>query len=534
MKEVQVSRRTFIAGLTASAGAIVVGLSACGSSKSSSDTSDSSSEQTFTGGGTINAGIAYATSNAYTPVGVSAAAVMAAYCHCCEALYDLDYANGNEPYAALAAGDPVKVSDTEFTIDLRADAKYYDGSDVTPADVKNAIEVEMANDTYKSFLSFIKEVQTTDKGVKIVLTYPAEGLLKQRLALCRVYPAATDQADLDKGIFPTSGPWKITSCNYDKGGTVEFEPNDQYNGSKTVKASAMHWDILNDDTTRTTYFTDKTSAAMENVPAANIDLIKEAGATVETLDSFALCFLQFNTTKAPFNDKRVRQALFYAIDIDKLISNQMAGMAKALKGFLPESFTGYHQASTVYTYDPEKAKSLLEEAGVADLKFELMVNDRWPKDLAPQIKENWDAVLGTDAVTLNVCEVQWATMNNSSEATYDVLLTPGDPSCFGKDPDLLLTWWYGDNIWTRSRTFWAESDPTKFEEMQGYLQTAREATGNAQQEAWNKCYDLIAEEVPLYPLMHKSVSTAWWPEMLQGFEPVSTTGLYFLDADAAK
>ena len=32
-----------------------------------------------------------------------------------------------------------------------------------------------------------------------------------------------------------------------------------------------------------------------------------------------------------------------------------------------------------------------------------MVNDRWPKDLAPQIKENWDAVLGDGAVTLNVC-----------------------------------------------------------------------------------------------------------------------------------
>ena len=155
MEKTQVSRRTFLAGSMVSAGAIVAGLSACGSSSSSSSASASASASAFTGGGTINAGIAYSTSNAYTPVGVSAAAVMAAYCHCCEALYDLDYANGNEPYAALASGDPVKVSDTEFTIDLRADAKYYDGSAVTAADVKNAIEVEMANDTYKSFLSFI-------------------------------------------------------------------------------------------------------------------------------------------------------------------------------------------------------------------------------------------------------------------------------------------------------------------------------------------------------------------------------------------
>ena len=532
MEKTQVSRRTFLAGSVVSAGAIVAGLSACGSSSASS--ASASASKAFAGGGKINAAIAYATSNAYTPVGVSAAAVMAAYCHCCEALYDLDYANSNEPYAALAAGDPKKISDTEFEIELRAGAVYYDGTPVTPADVKNAIDVELANATYKDFLGFIKQVDTTEKGVKITLAYPAEGLLKGRLATCRIFPASTAQEVLDKGVFPTSGPWKIDSCNYDKGGTVEFSVNEKYNGPKPAKASAMHWDILNDDTTRTTSFTSKTSQAMENVPAANIDMIKGAGATIETLDSFALCFLQFNTKKAPFNDKRVRQALFYAIDIDKLIANQMAGMAAPLTSFLPKGFVGYHEAKVQYKYDAEKAKSLLKEAGAEGLKIKLMVNDRWPKDLAPQIKENWDAVLGADAVTLDVCEVQWGTMAPGENPDYDILLTPGDPSCFGKDPDLLLTWWYGDNVWTQGRTYWKESDPAKFNEMQTALQEGREKTGDAQQQAWNKCFDIISEEVPLYPLMHKSVTTAWWPEALDGFKPVSTTGLYFLDADAAK
>ena len=199
-----------------------------------------------------------------------------------------------------------------------------------------------------------------------------------------------------------------------------------------------------------------------------------------------------------------------------------------------QGFVGYHEAKVQYKYDAEKAKSLLKEAGAEGLKIKLMVNDRWPKDLAPQIKENWDAVLGADAVTLDVCEVQWGTMAPGENPDYDILLTPGDPSCFGKDPDLLLTWWYGDNVWTQGRTYWKESDPAKFNEMQAALQEGREKTGDAQQQAWNKCFDIITEEVPLYPLMHKSVTTAWWPEALNGFKPVSTTGLYFLDADAAK
>ena len=514
----------------AAAGAITLGLSSCGgSSSSSSSNTAATTEAEAVEGGTITAAIGYSTSNAYTPVGVSAAAVMAAYCHTCEALYDLDYAT-YEPYAALAAGDPEKVSDTEYSIAIREGAKYSDGSEVTVDDVVNAIQVEMENDLYAPFLSFIKSVEAGKGAVTLKLNYPAESLLKCRLATCRVFPKATTQDQLDKGTFLSTGPWVMTSCNFEEGGAVEFEPNPNYNGSKPAKAQAMHWDIIVDETSRTTSLTDQSSMVMESVPAANIDLCTQAGATVETVDGFSLPFLMFNTNKAPWNDYRVRQAMFYAIDVEKLIANQLAGYAKPLKCFLPENHANFHEAATVYTYDQEKAASLLKEAGVTDLKLELMVNDRWPKDLSAQIKEDWDAVLGDDAVTLNVCEVDWASFADPDKSTYDILLSPGDPSCFGNDPDLWMSWWYGDNIWTQQRTFWSVSDPEKFQELQDLMQSAREASGDGQQELFNQCFDLIAEQVPLYPLMHRQVSTAWWSNLIAGFKPVSTTGLYFLDA----
>ena len=525
-----VSRRTFLAASTAAAGAIVLALGGCGGG---GNKEQGAAEGKAVEGGTLTAAIAYSTANSYTPVGVSAAAVMAAYCHTCEALYDLDYAT-YETYPALAAGEPEKVSETEYHIALREGAKYSDGSEVTPADVVASIKVEMENALYAPFLSFIDKVTEEGNGVCIILKYPAESLLKCRLATCRVFPKGTPQEDLDKGTFLSTGPWVITSCNFDAGGAVDFEPNPNYNGSKPATAAAMHWDIIVDETSRTQYLTEQTAMVMESVPAANVDLVKQSGATVETLDSFSLPFLMFNTVKKPFDDYRVRQALFYAIDVEKLISNQLAGFAKPLTCFLPENHANYHQAATVFTYDPEKAKALLEEAGVKDLKLELMVNDRWPKDLAPQIKENWDAVLGDGAVTLNVCEVDWAAFNDPKDATYDILLSPGDPSCFGNDPDLWMSWWYGDNIWTSGRTFWQHSDKKTFDKLQDLMQQAREATGDAQQELFNQCFDLLAEQVPLYPLMHRQVSTAWWPNLIAGFKPVTTTGLYFLGASCTE
>ena len=59
----------------------------------------------------------------------------------------------------------------------------------------------------------------------------------------------------------------------------------------------------------------------------------------------------------------------------------MAGHASKVTGSLPKDHKNYHEAKTVYTYDTEKAKKLLEEAGVSDLSFKLLTNNNWVKAL---------------------------------------------------------------------------------------------------------------------------------------------------------
>ena len=109
----------------------------------------------------------------------------------------------------------------------------------------------------------------------------------------------------------------------------------------------------------------------------------------------------------------MRQAFFYAIDIEKLIKNAMNGHAAAVTSFLPKNHANYHEASTIYTYDPEKAKSLLEEAGATGMSFELMVNNNWVKNLSAQIKNDLDAV-GINT-TLQVEAIQWASLAESDD-----------------------------------------------------------------------------------------------------------------------
>ncbi|MCI9128928.1 MAG: ABC transporter substrate-binding protein [Eggerthellaceae bacterium] len=523
MAQPKLTRRGFLAGTAATGAAAALALSGCGSSSSSSS-EGSGAAGSATPASAITAAAAYSSTNC-NPIGNSSALMLAATWHVFEGLYDLDLHNYTT-YTALADGEPTKVSDTVYEVGLRDGAMFSDGTEVTSADVVKSFEANMADDTYGAFLSFIDTVEAKDdKTVTINLKYPFDSLLKGRLSVVKIFPASATEDEL-KTMPIGSGPWMYDSINGDEGGVITFKPNPNYNGTLPATCEEMEWNVLLDATSRTTHITDGSVLAIENVPDTNADQIAASGAAVEYVPGFALPFLMFNTKKAPFDDPRVRQAFFYAIDVEKLIENQMDGHAVAATSFLPEAYANYHRASTVYSHDVDKAKQLLQEAGQEKITCELMVNNNWVSALSAQIKEDL-AAAGID-VTINETKIDWAALAPSEEILpYDVMLTPGDPSCFGNDPDLLMTWWYGDNVWTQGRSCW--NTTPEWAELQTLLQTAREASdATQQQETWNQCFDLIAENVPLYPLFHRETGTAYIADKLENFAPISTTGLVFL------
>lgn len=534
LSEKNLSRRTFVVGGAAAAAAASLALAGCsgGGSDTKSEGEGGGEAAAPAEGGALTAACGYSSTNV-DPVDLNggSALMLAATWHVFEGLYDLDV-HTYETYPALAAGEPTKVSDTEYEVALREGAKFSDGTDVTADDVVNAFELNMAAGTIGPFLTFLDSVAKKDDAtVTIKLKYPFETLLTARLSLVKIFPASLSEEDRKKMPIG-SGPWKYVSINGDDGGIIEFAPNENYNGSKAATADTMTWNILLDDTARTTALQEGTVQVMENVPAVNEEQLLGAGAAVEYVQGFSQAFLMFNCQKAPFSDPRVRQAIFYAIDTEKLINNQLAGKATAVKGYLTEDHPNFHEASTIYTYDPEKAKSLLAEAGVTDLSFTMDVNNNWVAELAPQIKEDIDA-LGMGEVTIKEMKIDWASYAPSDQPlSYDVMLTPGDPTCFGNDPDLLMNWWYGDNVWTQGRSCWAKAEGSRWSELQDLMQQAREATGDAQQELWNQCFDIIAEEAPIYALFHRQTGTGWQESMITGFEPIGTTGLVFLGASA--
>ncbi len=520
------SRRTFLAGSAVAAATAGLALSGCGSNGDSGSTGSTDSGAAAEGGALTVASMN--TTDSYLPFNCSKALALGANWHVMEGLYELDMAT-YEPYAALAAGDPVEISETEYEVTLRDGAKFSDGTAVTAADVAKSYErtVGAEGALYLSMLNFIDSVEAKDDAtVTIKLAYPFS-LLKERLPLIKVAPSAATDDELTSQPVGT-GPWMYASAPTEQ--TIEFAPNPNYNGSHPAKADTMHWDIIADDTARTTALQEGTVQVMESVPADVADQLNASGITVEDVQSFGLAFMMFNTKKKPFDDYRVRQAFLYAIDMEKLIGNALSGKATPLKSFLPENHANFHEASTVYTYDPEKAKSLLAEAGVSDLSIVLNTTDTgFIVALAPQIQNDLKEIgVTVTEIKSEPSKTMYPNYTDTDDPQFDVVLAPGDPSCFGLDPDLLMNWWYGDNTWTQKRTQWKGS--AEFEQLQELLSQAAQAADAAeQQELWNQCFDLIAEQVPLYPLFHRTVSTGYWADQLDGFKAIGTTSVSMID-----
>ncbi|MGC7153008.1 ABC transporter substrate-binding protein [Paenarthrobacter ureafaciens] len=521
------SRRNFLklSGAVGAAAAFTATLSACGGAASTTS-SNATNTAAVNKDLTIEAGISYALSTGFDPLSSSGATPMAANLHIFEGLIELHPAT-REPYNALAAADPKKVNDTTYQVTIREGAKFHDGSPVTTEDVAFSFTLVMdpANKSlFSQFIPFIQDVKPLDgKTVEFTLKYAFPGF-GPRISVVKIVPKAlaTDLKAFDAKPVG-SGPYKLVSAVKDD--KIVFEAFADYNGPKPALAKGMTWLLLSDAAARVTAVQSGRVQAIEDVPYLDVDGLKSK-VKVESVQSFGLLFLMFNCAKAPFNNKLVRQALHYGMDKEAIIKKALFGNAKAASSYFQEGHPDYVKAKNVYGYDAKKAEDLLKEAGVTNLEFELLTTDTaWVKDVAPLILESWNKLPGVKVTVKNLQSGALYT-DRVGKGDYTVVAAPGDPSVFGNDADLLLSWFYSGSTWMEKRAFWTTPERTKLQEL---MDKGSQASGDAAKKTVGEIVDLVSEEVPLYPIFHRQLPSAWDENKLSGFRPLPTTGVSFID-----
>ncbi|WP_420180173.1 ABC transporter substrate-binding protein [Paenarthrobacter sp. TA1.8] len=521
------SRRNFLklSGAVGAAAAFTATLSACGGAASTT-TGSTANTAAINKDLIIEAGISYALSTGFDPLSSSGATPMAANLHIFEGLIELHPAT-RQPYNALAATDPKKVNDTTYQVTIRDGAKFHDGSPVTTEDVAFAFTrvMDPANKSlFSQFIPFIQDVKPLDaKTVEFTLKYAFPGF-GPRISVVKIVPKAlaTDLKAFDAAPVG-SGPYKLVSAVKDD--KIVFEAYADYNGPKPALAKGMTWLLLSDAAARVTAVQSGRVQAIEDVPYLDVDGLKSK-VKVESVQSFGLLFLMFNCAKAPFDNKLVRQALHFGMDKESIIKKALFGNAKAATSYFQEGHPDYVKAKNVYGFDTSKAEELLKQAGVTSLEFELLTTDTaWVKDVAPLILESWNKIPGVK-VTVKSLQSGALYSDRVGKGDFSVVAAPGDPSVFGNDADLLLSWFYSGATWMDKRAFWTTPERTKLQEL---MNKGSQASGDEAKKIVGEIVDMVSDEVPLYPVFHRQLPSAWDEKKLNGFQPLPTTGLSFID-----
>ncbi|MEV5792218.1 ABC transporter substrate-binding protein [Streptomyces sp. NBC_01281] len=528
-------RRSFLkyTGALGAAAALSSSLAACSSGpESTNDTGNSGSGRNAT----LTAVIGYGNDGSWDPTQTASAFCMAANNHIYEGLLDTDPIS-REPYAALATRVPADLTGTSWTFTLRSGATFHDGKPVTADDVVFVFDriLDPKTQTLAKgfFASWLKEVRKIDaRNVELVLKFPfPEGIA--RLTLAKIMPrhvfslpGAWDDAIRGKAIG--SGPYRQTA-HHPKSNTT-FEAFAAYNGPRRAAFKKMNWLTIVDAAPRVARISGASAGAQiaDNIPYANIGQLTRGGMTVRGGAGMNNLFLMFNTQHKPFDDVRVRQALHHAIDTQKMVEVALKGHGRPSTSFLNEANPSYRPARTVYSYDPEKAKRLLKEAGVKGLEIEILaVNVSWIVDCLPTIKASWDAIGVKTTLAPQETTAVFTKMDQKQD--YQVVAAASNPNQFGLDADLIMHYNYGpQNLWM-GYARWA-GDPVARKLFQDMDRATREPDAGRKKTMVQDYIDVVAEQAVLYPVVHNELMTAWNPHRLTGIRPQPYPGINLLQA----
>ncbi|TDD56100.1 ABC transporter substrate-binding protein [Saccharopolyspora elongata] len=524
-----VSRRDFLrySGILSAAAAVSATVGACGGPAST----------TSTGGddkGLITAVIGYGNDQTWDPTMTASAFAMAGNNHVYEGLIDTDPVT-RDPYPALAAAAPADPNATTWRFALRPGAKWHDGQPVTADDVVFTFERVLDPSTLASsfFAAWLQEARKVDDAtVELVLKFPfPDGI--QRLTIAKIMPkhvygapGGWDAAKSGKAIG--SGPYKLVEHN--PKANTRFEAFADYNGPRKPAVQKMNWLSIVDASARVAKISGGGAEAQvaENIPYANIDQLRQSGLRVDGGKGMNHLFLMFNTGQKPFDDKRVRQALFHAIDTRKMIDVALKGHGTPATSFLNEQNPAYARAKTVYDHDPDRARALLAEAGVSGLTITLMaVNVSWLADCLPTIANSWEAIGVKTELQPQDTSALFTKMDQSQ--SYQVVAAASNPNQFGLDPDLILRYNYTAGGTWMKYTKWDSSPEAKalFAAMD---QAIREPDPARRRQLVHDYLDVVADQAVLYPVLHNELVTAWDPAKLDGVEPQPYPGMNLLQA----
>ena len=425
--------------LLLSAAVMTMALSACGGPKSNGSGSDDANTSRADNN-EIAVGISQDLGDSLDPYQMTAAGTREILFNVYEGLYKPTSSGDFEP--ALAESYAVSEDGRVYTFTIRQGVLFHNE---TPMDVNdvvysfNTCAATSVDSSLGAALSNVASVEAANENTVVVtLKEPDSDFLAYVASVYIVPDDYSDQATAPVG----TGPFKYVSRSVQE--NLVLEKFDGYwgEGAKVDRVTFMIYE--------------NSSALMTALNGGAVDLVMHLTVSqTQNLDERynvlegtmnLVQALYLNNAVAPFDDVRVRQALCYAIDRDAILELTADGHGTKLGSSMYPAFTKYFDDSLTdyYTYDPEKAKELLTEAGYPN-GFTMTITV--PSNYTPHVDTAQVLVeqLGAVGITVEIEEVEWNTWLQRTYTERDFQSTVVGFDAANLTANALLQRWTSDS-----------------------------------------------------------------------------------------
>ena len=415
-----------------------------------------------------------------------------------------------------------------YTFKLRKGVSFHDGTPFNAPAVKFSIERQIVPEHPAAklgkypfanyFFGNVKAVEVMDEStVRFILKEARASFLAVLTAGAAsiVSPTAAMKSGLDYAALPVgTGPFKFAS--WDRGQRVVLEKNPSY-WRFPVKVDRVIFRPVTEDQAR---LTELLTGALDLIVGTPPDFVGQLEnhpkVTLQKQVGAHVWYLGFNNAKKPFDDKRVRQALNYAVNKDAIVRDVLKGTGAVSKGPVLPGTWGDDGGIKPFPYDPERAKKLLAEAGFPNgFSTTLWVPEsgsgmQSPVAMSTVIQSNLKAV----GVNVTLQTMEWgaflAKLRTKEQDLFALSWMAGS-----EDPDLVMYPLLHSSQWTPTGPNRAMYKNPRFDEI---LAQARLTTDQAKRaELYREAQRLIHDDPPWIFIDHE-VQTAAFAKRVQGFK----------------
>jgi len=478
-------------------------------------------------------------------------------------------AGTTEPEPGLAESWEANDDGTVWTFKIRQGVKFHDGTDLDAEAVcfnfdrwynfkgsfQNPSATYYWQVVFGGFSTFnpdsgapedslFESCEATDASTAVItLTKPSAtfipALSQQAFSIAspkalQDYGADEGSVDADGIFHPTgtfgtehpigTGPFQFVS--WTRGDRLVVERFDDYWGEKASLDQVIFRPIA-DNAARLQALQTGEIQGYDLVEPQDVPTIEESG-DLRILDRppFNVAYVGFNMSIPPLDDPKVRQALAYGLDRQGVVDSFYGGRAEVAKEFMPPAVEGYADDVPEYTFDPEKSKQLLQEAGLTPpVKIDFWYPTDVSRPYMPDPKRNFEAL----AASLE-------------QAGFEVTphSAPWSPDYLGKSDEgqlqvYLLGWTgdYGDadnfigTFFQSPQKQWGTDKNDEMKAVQDLLNQAEAEPDQAKRiELYQEANRQIMTILPGVPYAHSSPALAFTTNV-QGYLPSPTTNESF-------